>query len=74
MKNLFLSVVLTVICCTAFSQTKKTDSSRKNVDTRAVQSQQLVQQKIWPLKNMPAKNNDAVIINPHPLLKTWVRL
>ncbi len=75
MKNLSLLVVLTVICCTAFSQNKKADSTKRNVDTRVVQSQQLVQQKIWPVQNaMPVKNNEPVIINPRPILKTWVRL
>ena len=75
MKHLILSVALTVICCTAFSQTKKTDSTKRNVDYRIVQTQQLVQQKIWPVPNTnPVKNNEAVIINPRPVLRTWVRL
>lgn len=75
MKNLFLSVAFTVICCAAFSQTKRADSTKKNVDTRTVQSQQLVQQKIWPVSNAaPMKTNEPVIINPRPAFKTWVRL
>jgi len=73
MKHLFLSVALTVICCAAFSQTKKTDSIKRSTLIR-VEHPQLVQQKVWPIHNTTSKNNDAVIIDPRPALKTWVRL
>jgi hypothetical protein len=73
MKNLILPVVFTVICCTTFAQTKKTDSTKKITLPRTLQPQ-LAQEKIWPVNNGPAKSTDAVITNQRPTVKTRLKL
>ncbi|MGG9960529.1 hypothetical protein [Ferruginibacter sp. SUN106] len=73
MKHFILPVAFTVICCTAFAQTKKADSTKKIIPVKTSQPQ-LAQEKIWPINNMPAKNADAVIINQHLTVKTRLKL
>ena len=68
MKQLILTCAFATVCCKTFAQTKKTDSTKKNIPVK-IQPAPLSQQKIWP-----AKVNDSFMINSRPAIKTRTRL
>lgn len=72
MKYLILSCAFAALCCYAFAQSKKADSTKKTT-TAKIQSSSLKQEKIWPV-NTPAKNKDSFMNNTRPAIKTRTRL
>jgi hypothetical protein len=73
MKHFFISASLFIMCCSSFAQTKKADSSRKNIPL-SNNSSPLKQQKIWPVNSTALRNKDSFIINNAPSVKTRTRL